>query len=62
MRNRRSIDSLILKAPIQRMIRELLSETSLRDVRIQRVALEALQEATEAFIVSLFKGELCRVL
>ena len=44
------------------MIRELLSETSLRDVRIQRVALEALQEATEAFIVSLFKGELCRVL
>lgn len=62
MRNRRSIDSLILKAPIQRMIRELMAETSLRDVRIQRVALEAVQEATEAFIVSLFKGELFQLL
>ncbi|KAL7747068.1 hypothetical protein RI367_007564 [Sorochytrium milnesiophthora] len=46
-------DRIISKASFTRLVRELLAQRA-TDFRMQRVALEALQEAAEAFLISLF--------
>ena len=60
-RYQKSTDLLIRKAPFQRLVREiardLMHETynNARDLRFQSSAIFALQEATEAYLVSLFE-------
>jgi histone H3 len=43
---------LMKKLPFQRLVREIAQELR-DDLRFQTTALEALQEATEAFIISI---------
>ena len=50
----KSTDLLIRKAPFIRVVREI-SQDLQKDVRWQRTALLALQECSEAFLVSLFE-------
>ncbi len=45
---------LIPKAPFQRVVREIC-QSYMQDIRFQRPALEALQEATEAYLIGLFE-------
>jgi len=52
---------LLRKLPFQRLVRELASEYKM-DLRFQAVALLALQEAAEAYLVSLFEDtNLCAI-
>ena len=51
-RLQKSTDSLIAKAPFSRLVREV-AESHKAGLRFQASAVAALQEATEAFIVSL---------
>ena len=52
---------LLRKLPFQRLVRELASEFK-TDLRFQAVALLALQEAAEAYLVSLFEDtNLCAI-
>lgn len=51
-RFQKSTDNLIRKAPFQRLVREIAQEAKV-DTRFQKSALEALQEAAEAYIVDL---------
>ncbi|KAL9935773.1 hypothetical protein V8E36_005350 [Tilletia maclaganii] len=54
-RYQNSTELLIRKLPFQRLVREIVQNRLLRDdVRIQSSALGALQEACEAYLVSLF--------
>jgi len=46
---------LIRKLPFQRLVREIMSDTLKKDLRIQSTALMALQEASEAFLVGIFQ-------
>ncbi|KAJ9453827.1 histone H3.1 [Diplonema papillatum] len=46
---------LLQKAPFQRLVRSVL-ETSKVGFRFSATALEALQEATESYLVSVFEG------
>ncbi|KJA23162.1 hypothetical protein HYPSUDRAFT_163809 [Hypholoma sublateritium FD-334 SS-4] len=48
-----STDMLIRKLPFQRLVREIALEYK-HDIRFQSSALEALQEASEAYLVDLF--------
>jgi len=49
---------LIPKLPFQRVIREICGEVALRsDLKWQASAIGALQEATEAFLVSEFESK-----
>ncbi|XP_076643365.1 histone H3.3 type c-like [Halictus rubicundus] len=54
---RRSVHLLIPKAVFRRVVREIIYELfpNLADLRIQVLALEALQEATEAYLVQFFE-------
>lgn len=53
---RKSVNLLIPKAPFTRLVREIIMEFSMGGVdRIQTSALEALQEATEAYLVQFFE-------
>ena len=54
-RYQRGTDLLIRKLPFQRLVREILQTKGGSDMRIQSVALIALQEATEAFMVGTFE-------
>lgn len=60
-RYQKSTDLLLLKAPFQRVVRELASE--MRDeVRFQSAAIAALQEAAEAYLIGLFEDtNLCAI-
>lgn len=61
-RYQKSTDLLMAKAPFARLVRESMADASGSVTRIQRVALEALQEAAEAFIVSWFEDvNLCAI-
>ena len=40
-----------------RLAKEIMNPDSMQSYRIQKVALAALQEATEAHLVSLFEGK-----
>lgn len=57
----KSTELLIRKMPFQRVIREIASEFK-GDLRFQSSAILALQEASEAYIVSLFEdSNLCAI-
>jgi histone H3 len=51
-----STDLLIPKMPFARLCREVQSDLNRGDFRWQVSALEALQEASEAYLVGLFEG------
>ena len=58
----RSTDLLIRKAPFQRLVREITESVSVEnDKRWQVAAVAALQEAAEAFLVSVTALQLFRV-
>ena len=57
----KSTDLLIRKLPFQRLVREIAQEFNC-DLRFQSVALMALQEAAEAYLVGLFEDtNLCAI-
>ena len=51
---RRSTELLIRRLPFQRLVREIAQDFK-RDLRFQPAAFSALQEASEAYLVSLFE-------
>ncbi|GAV09307.1 hypothetical protein RvY_18872 [Ramazzottius varieornatus] len=54
----KSTELLIRKLPFQRLVREITQDAnglSRQDIRFQPSALQALQEATEAYLVGLFE-------
>ena len=53
-RYQKSTELLLRKLPFQRLVREVASEYK-SDLRFQATAIAALQEATEAYMVSLFE-------
>lgn len=53
-RYQKSTELLIRKLPFQRLVREIAQETK-SDLRFQSTAIAALQEAAEAYLVSLFE-------
>lgn len=59
-RYQKSTDLVIPKLPFQRLVRELAGDAMNRDLRFSRVALEALQEAAEAYAVEMFQeSQIC---
>lgn len=57
----RSTNLLIRKAPFQRLVREIAQEFK-QDVRFQSSAILAMQEASEAYLVTLFEDtNLCAI-
>ncbi len=57
----KSTDLLIRKLPFQRLVREIASEYK-NDLRFQASAVQALQEAAEAYLISLFEDtNLCAI-
>ena len=54
-RYQRNTDKLIRKLPFQRLVREIANAQTIAGVRWQTSALEALQEASEAFLVERFQ-------
>lgn len=55
----RTTDTLIPKLPFSRLVREVLSMFN-KDYRIQSLALQALQESAEVFLVGLLeRANLC---
>ena len=57
----KSTDTLIRKAPFQRLVREILQDFK-SDFRMQSTALLAMQEAAEAYLVGLFEDcNLCAI-
>ena len=60
-RYQKSTELLIRKLPFQRLVRELAGEFK-TDLRFQSTAIMALQEAAEAYLVSLFEDtNLCAI-
>ena len=53
-RYQKTTELLIRKLPFQRLFREIAQEIK-TDLRFQSTALEALQEAVEAYLVTLFE-------
>ena len=53
-RYQRSTDLLIRRLPFQRLVREIAQGVQ-KDLRFQSSALQALQEASEAYLVGLFE-------
>ena len=51
----KSIDPIIPKAPFLGLVKEIMDKYSNRVDQIQSVALEALQEASEDIVVSIFQ-------
>lgn len=62
-RFQKTTDLLIRKMPFQRLVREIAAgHTSDQEIRFQSVALFALQEAAEAYLVGLFEDtNLCAI-
>ena len=57
----KSTELLIRKAPFQKLVRELAAEHR-SDLRFQSMAIMAIQEATEAYMVQLFEDtNLCAI-
>jgi histone H3 len=54
-RYQKSTELLIRKLPFSRLVREIAQDFK-EDLRFQAVAMEALQEATESFLVGVFEG------
>jgi histone H3 len=60
-RYQKSTELLIRKLPFQRLVREI-AQDSKNDLRFQSTAIAALQEAAEAYLVSLFEDvNLCAI-
>jgi len=60
-RYQKSTDLLIRKLPFQRLVREI-AQAYKSDLRFQTSAVEALQEAAEAYLVSTFEdSNLCAI-
>lgn len=60
-RYQKSTDLLIRKLPFQRLVREIAQDFK-QDLRFQGSAIMALQEASEAYLVSLFEDtNLCAI-
>eukprot|EP01139_Manchomonas_bermudensis_P000137 Amastigsp_a131_6053.p2 type:complete len:138 gc:universal Amastigsp_a131_6053:472-59(-) len=60
-RYQKSTELLIRKLPFQRLVREIAQDYK-SDLRFQSQAISALQEATEAYLVSLFEDtNLCAI-
>ena len=60
-RYQKSTELLLRKLPFQRIVREVAAEYK-NDLRFQASAIAALQEATEAYMVSLFEdSNLCAI-
>jgi histone H3/H4 len=58
----KSTDLLIRRLPFQRLVREISDALSSEPKRWQSVAVEALQEAAEAFLVGMFEdANLCAI-
>jgi histone H3/H4 len=58
----KSQDLLIRKAPFQRLVREVAEPMQPHPLRWQSLAIEALQEAAEAYLVGLFEdSNLCAI-
>eukprot|EP00227_Mantoniella_beaufortii_P000043 CAMPEP_0197613464 /NCGR_PEP_ID=MMETSP1326-20131121/59033_1 /TAXON_ID=1155430 /ORGANISM="Genus nov. species nov., Strain RCC2288" /LENGTH=246 /DNA_ID=CAMNT_0043182327 /DNA_START=212 /DNA_END=953 /DNA_ORIENTATION=- len=61
-RFQKTTELLIRKAPFSRLVREIAQDLNTSVCRFQNVALEALQEACEAYIVNLFEDtNLCAI-
>lgn len=59
-RFQKSVDLLIPKLPFQRLVREIMQKQGSANLRIQSSAVGALQEASEAFLTSVFEDtQLC---
>lgn len=57
----KSTDTLIRKAPFQRLVREIAQDFK-SDLRMQSTAMLAIQEAAEAYLVGLFEDtNLCAI-
>ncbi|XP_069412188.1 histone H3.3A-like [Ovis canadensis] len=57
----KSTELLILKLPIQRLVREIAHDFK-TDLRFQSAAIDALEEASEAYLVGLFEDtNLCAI-
>lgn len=60
-RYQKSTELLIRKLPFQRLVREI-AQQSRENLRFQTVAVRALQEASEAYLVDLFEDtNLCAI-
>lgn len=60
-RYQKSTELLLKKLPFQRLVRDI-ARGQKTDIRLQRSALEALQEAAEAYLVGLFEDtQLCAI-
>ncbi|KAL2902160.1 histone H3.3 [Bienertia sinuspersici] len=58
----KSTELLIRKVPFQRLVREVAQDFMVTDLRFQSHAIMALQEAAEAYLVSLFEDtNLCAI-
>ena len=56
-----AVELLVRKLPFQRLVREIAQDFK-NDLRFQGTAIVALQEATEAYLVSLFEDtNLCAI-
>jgi histone H3/H4 len=60
-RYQKSTELLIRRLPFQRLVREIAQEYK-ADLRFQSSAVQAIQEAAEAYLVSLFEGSFCACL
>ena len=61
-RYQKSTELLIRKLPFQRLVREVAHALPTKDIRFQSHAILALQEASEAYLVSLFEDtNLCAI-
>jgi histone H3 len=54
----KSTNFLVPKLPFARVVKEIIMALCPGDLRIQRLALEALQEAAETYIVQFFEDSL----
>jgi histone H3 len=60
-RYQKSTELLIRRAPFQRLVREIAQDYK-SDLRFQQSAVDALQEASESYLVSLFEDtNLCAI-
>lgn len=51
-----STSLLLRRAPFQRLTREVVQGITSKDFRFSKIGLEAMQEATEAYLVKLFEN------
>lgn len=54
-RYQKSTELLIPKATFKRLLREILQDTTMQQVRLTQAAVDAIQESAEKYIVDLFK-------